>query len=628
MQRARVWLADDSPVVLAGTRDVLASRHDVMTFACGEAVLEHVAEGAQLPDLLVLDWTMPGISGLDVCRFLREEHDALALPILLLSARDSDADVEACFAAGANDHVAKPSSGAELLARAGTLLRLRAQARALRERDAHVVVSLSMIGQLEEERGALSVRARTSEGELAVVLDSIPLLVSFVDADARYRLVNQAYERWFGVSCAALRGQKVRDVIGETAWEELGPLVERGLAGERFDFQRNDVPYRLGGLRDVRGSFIPHRTGAHIDGYVAVLEDVTARRRLEREREAAQAQVAEVLDTMSDAFFAVDGAWRIVLVNRNFERMLAVPREGLLDRFLWGVPELDASLTFASELRRCMVEGVPCAFVEKASKGGRWFDIRGVPTSAGGLSVVFRDVTAEKLVEIEARKRIELEQQLIGIVSHDLRNPLDVISLSTALLAQKYDLPDDARRTVSRIEGAATRSTRLVADLLDFTQGRFTGGIRVDLRPAALHDIVRTVVDDLEAVFPRRAIVVGEDLGLHGNWDEARLAQVVQNLATNAVKYSPPDSVVRIETFRDGDAAALRVHNGGAPIPAGKLSVLFEPFQRASDTGRLARSVGLGLYIARQIVDAHLGSITVASSEQAGTTFTVRLPAA
>lgn len=145
-------------------------------------------------------------------------------------------------------------------------------------------VSVQVEARRRVEALVLDVRAK--EAEIKSVIDALPVLVSFVGTDERYRLVNKAYETWFGVDAAALRGQHIAELIGPAAYAVLGPHVKRAIAGERFRFEQQGVPYRLGGARDIAVSFIPRPNSAgEIDGYVALLEDVTERRRKDVERE-------------------------------------------------------------------------------------------------------------------------------------------------------------------------------------------------------------------------------------------------------------------------------------------------------------------------------------------------------
>ncbi|HZH04022.1 MAG TPA: ATP-binding protein, partial [Myxococcaceae bacterium] len=111
------------------------------------------------------------------------------------------------------------------------------------------------------------------------------------------------------------------------------------------------------------------------------------------------------------------------------------------------------------------------------------------------------------------------------------------------------------------------------------------------------------------------------------HWDGDRLAQAVGNLITNALHYSPPQSSVRVETRGEGAQVTVAVHNDGEPIPAERLPHVFEPMQRAaSEVNKAGRSVGLGLYIVRHLIEAHEGTVSVESSHGRGTTFTLTLP--
>lgn len=229
--------------------------------------------------------------------------------------------------------------------------------------------------------------------------------------------------------------------------------------------------------------------------------------------------------------------------------------------------------------------------------------------------------------ESELRKRIDFEQQLIGIVSHDLRNPLSAIHMGATLLARREELDARAAKSVVRIQASAERAIRMVKNLLDFTQARLGGGIPIEPRPADVHEVTRSMLEEVESAYPTRELEVQHEGDGRGEWDADRLAQVVQNLVTNALKYSPEDSLVRVSTRGEDGWVSCSVSNRGAPIPADKLPGIFEPLQRATDeVDRTGRSVGLGLYIVKRLVDAHGGTVTVTSTEAEGTLFTVRLP--
>ncbi len=232
----------------------------------------------------------------------------------------------------------------------------------------------------------------------------------------------------------------------------------------------------------------------------------------------------------------------------------------------------------------------------------------------------------EALAE-ELHQRADFEQQLIGIVSHDLRTPVSAILLGVVALLRGEELSVRQTKSAVRIQSSAERASRMIRDLLDFTQARLGGGIRIERRATDLHELTRGVLEEIEATHGDRELQWSREGDGRGEWDPDRLGQVVQNLVTNALKYSPAGTPVRIETCAEDGGVVLSVHNEGAPIPPERLGSIFQPLQRASDAvDKAGRSIGLGLYIVKQVVDAHGGDIGVESTAEAGTTFTVRLP--
>jgi signal transduction histidine kinase/CheY-like chemotaxis protein len=227
----------------------------------------------------------------------------------------------------------------------------------------------------------------------------------------------------------------------------------------------------------------------------------------------------------------------------------------------------------------------------------------------------------------ELRRRTEFEQQLIGIVSHDLRNPLGAITMAAGLLLASPGLSERQLKAAQRIASSCERATRLIRDFLDFTQARLGTGIPLKRRLTDLDDVTRHVVDEVLQAHPERQVQVEPCGGCHGQWDPDRIAQVLTNLVGNALAYSPPGTPVSVKTRTEPGYALLEIHNEGTPISPELLPRLFEPLTRGAPTsGQQSRSIGLGLYIVREIVRGHGGSVDVASAVDTGTTFTVRLP--
>jgi signal transduction histidine kinase len=225
---------------------------------------------------------------------------------------------------------------------------------------------------------------------------------------------------------------------------------------------------------------------------------------------------------------------------------------------------------------------------------------------------------------LEFERRRKAVDYILGIVGHDLRNPLGAVHMSAALLQKKGGLAGWQARTVERMRSSAGRMGRIIADLLSYTRTRLGSGLPIAARPARLDEIVSRVVDELSAVNPDREITVSRDGDVSGEWDPDRLEQVASNLVSNAVDHGDVGPV-KVELSAEADDVVLRVRNRGPAMPAEVLTHLFEPFSRGPDEkSRKASGLGLGLYIAREIVRGHGGEIHASSDGE--TVVTVRLP--
>jgi signal transduction histidine kinase len=237
------------------------------------------------------------------------------------------------------------------------------------------------------------------------------------------------------------------------------------------------------------------------------------------------------------------------------------------------------------------------------------------------------DVTDEKRTREELKSALEVRDLVMGVLAHDLRNPLNAIVVSAERLARSEDMPETATTAGAMIQRAARRMTEMIETLLTFTSARFTGKpFSLARVPGDLHVIARELVGELRAAWPRRTIELESTGDANGAWDGTRIAEAISNLVTNALYYGDPAAPVRIAIDGESQDVVVRVHNEGAPIPESLFPVLFEPFKRGT-TGRTSpHGLGLGLYVVDQIVKAHGGSVDVQSTAKDGTTFTIRIP--
>jgi signal transduction histidine kinase len=220
----------------------------------------------------------------------------------------------------------------------------------------------------------------------------------------------------------------------------------------------------------------------------------------------------------------------------------------------------------------------------------------------------------------------ESRELFLATLGHDLRNPLNAILVSSQLVVRSGQLDEENTRIASQMSGFAKVMTVMIHDLLDFTRTRLGGGMPVSATRTDLQDLCRDVLDEFRATHPHRPLRLESFGDTSGEWDAARLRQVVSNLVANAIQYGG-DAPVEVFARVEESDVLFAVRNKGPPISSPALPTIFDPFVRAPEGAtKHRRGVGLGLYIARQIVIAHGGTIVVASDETTGTVFTVRLP--
>ena len=253
----------------------------------------------------------------------------------------------------------------------------------------------------------------------------------------------------------------------------------------------------------------------------------------------------------------------------------------------------------------------------------RWFEAELFPLGPH-VAGLWRDVTEtvkRKRAEESLRAEKEAREQILGIVAHDLRSPIAAIRMAAAAVASN---PATGASFAQSISETAQRLDRRIASLLDFSIARFGSGIAPEHAPSDLDRACRIAVSELRAARPDCEVALAMSGDLHGHWDCDRILQVLGNLLDNGAKHGD-GYPLQLSASGDEHAVRIAVHNVGSPIAPDLLPHIFEPFRRGPRTSD-RRGAGLGLYVARQIVSAHGGEITVLSPDGDGTTFVVTLP--
>jgi PAS domain S-box-containing protein len=437
---------------------------------------------------------------------------------------------------------------------------------------------------------------------------------------------NDALAKMYGYSRAdEIVGARLGDLMPIDKPENVAYLRAFIRAGYRLKDAASVELDQSGHERRFRNNLVGILEGGKILRGWGTQRDVTEAERLLTRYQLLQAHSRDII-------LLVNGdSGRLLDANVAAEAAYGYTREELLALTVFDLRAPNTVPPVEEHLRSAREHGILIE-TEQLRKDGRVIPVevsaRGVVIDGENiLLAIIRDITTRRAAEEELQRRIEFEKQIVGIVSHDLKNPLATILLQAGGALRLPGLDERTQKMLARIQRAAERGSRMVSDLLDFTQARLGGAIPIESRSLHLGEVVRQTLEELRPLFAGRRIDLAAEGDLEGVWDGERLGQVVSNLASNALKYSPPETVVRVRVIGEGGSVVLEIHNEGEPIPEQRLPSVFEPLQRAvPGIDKAGRSVGLGLYIVNQVVRAHGGSVDVVSTKSLGTTFTVRLP--
>lgn len=489
-------------------------------------------------------------------------------------------------------------------------------------------------------RQTASDAVRAAAEQLRFITDHVPVLIIHCDTEARYRFVNAPYAARFGLSPDQVVGKHIADVLGDEAYESIRSYVEAAKRGESAEFEQQ-IPYRYG-TRWMHCEYVPERDSVgRVVGFVAVIQDVTDRHeavealrnseRLLQDRNtllrlALQASPAMVFewDIKSHRVRRVVSALEGLPTNPDwepfeaFEHLVHPDDRSLFHRNLANAIASDTGI-YRSEFRIRFQDDEE-HWLEDHGRFER--DAEGRPERLIGIAL---DITDRKRIEEGLKRELRTNEMFVGVLSHDLRNPLGGI-LMAAELGLENAQTVAVKRTFDRIAHSARRMLRMIEQLLDLTRIRMTHGLELRRVPSNLAAISDAVVEELKAANPTAELVL-EVLGdMRGCWDPDRLAQLVSNLVGNAIQHaSGSRRVVILMDGTDASVVKLCVHNYGT-ISANVRPVLFEPFKRSAHDGTKTAGLGLGLYVAKQVALAHGGDLQAQSGPERGTTFELVLP--
>jgi PAS domain S-box-containing protein len=494
------------------------------------------------------------------------------------------------------------------------------------------------------ERKQAEEALRASEARLTAILEQLPVGVGVMDRESRLQMGNSVF-RSFNISGAPSPDPEVRRKW--SVWDDQGKLLPqhrwpgaRAMRGERVT-PGLECRYREddGRERWAVVSAVPiEATHGRAAGAIVTLEDVTHRKKMEEALRGSEERLREYAEMLENAPVLVrDIDDRIVIWNRGMERMYGWSREtalGKASRELlktqFPVPAADIQLelertgAWEGELRHQRADG------SEMIVASRWILHRGGTGAPATVVEVDADVSALRRMEESLRQADRRKDEFLGMLSHELRNPLAPIRNSLFILDHADPTSAQARRARDVVARQVLHLSRIVDDLLDATRIA-RGKVQLQLVELDLAHLVRRIGEDSTQLLADRGldlvVVVPRD-GIVVRGDETRLIQVFGNLIQNSAKFTPPGGRVAMTVeVRDGEVE-VHVRDTGAGIDPRQLSTIFEPFtQGEQDLARTEGGLGLGLALVKGLVELHGGRVAAFSEGPGrGTDVTVRLP--
>jgi PAS domain S-box-containing protein len=487
--------------------------------------------------------------------------------------------------------------------------------------------------------------------EFRELFEAAPDAVLVVDPHGVIVRVNKQTERLFGYSSAELVGEAIEVLIPER-YRAQHPQHVAGyvraprtrpmgsglaLSGRRRDGSEFPVEISLSPISSGRGGMV-----------AAAIRDVTDRKQIEDEARRANAYLLSAVDSIQDAFSLYDEEDRVVLVNSAFRELLGRGMTGaivgrrfeeIVDAALRaGVVEHGDTPADAIRSRWLAYHRLPSGAFELETGEGRALRVIDRHTAEHGTVSLIIDVTEDRLRADELRRARELAEaasnaksEFLASMSHELRTPLNAVLGFAQLLQRdrKQPLTDRQQERIEHVMRGGEHLLKLIDEVLDLSRIE-AGGVTISAEPVGVRDLLDEVVNTLEPMATRASVQLATAAippALPAvKVDRTRLAQILMNFGSNAIKYNRPNGHVTFRVTRHDSSVRIAVIDDGVGIPEQKRARIFEPFHRAGQEAGPIEGTGIGLAISKRLAELMKGTVGFTSETDRGSTFWVEVP--
>lgn len=634
MANTRILVVDDSESFRRTVVDYILRPAGYVVYEASDGQGGLAVAAAHEPALIVADWQMPVMDGLEMTAALREQGDDT--PVILVTAEGSEAVASRAIRAGVAGYLSKTFQPDDLLTLIDHILTERRQRQQMLDdlkrsnaQLAQQVQQLALLNELSQmltgslELEALLARVVEAAVKLTEAEEGSLLLRDAATGDltmvAAKNFDDQFVQTFRIKSDDSLAGEVVRSgepvIIGAESPQKIKTAyLVRSLIYVPLKV-RDAVIGVLGVDNRTRGKLFGESDLQPLVTLASYAAAAIQNARLYHEAVIERSKLETILAQTPDVVIVVDEGFRVILMNepaRAAFNVNGIDPVGL--PLLQVTRNADLYTLFYNLRQNPEVTSAEVVLEDTRVLNAHLSRVQGV-----GLAMVMQDITHLKQLD-------RIKSEFVSTVSHDLRSPLTAILGYTELIGRVGEVNDMQRECISRVRLSVNQITHLITDLLDL--GRIEAGFDTTREPCQMGQLVKYALEGLSVEAARKHIQVVTRLkdvpAVQGS--PTRVRQMISNLIENAIKYTPAGGQVTVELEERSGSVVLVVSDTGVGIPPREQPHIFDKFYRGEGIAEDVPGTGLGLSIVKSIVETHAGRIWVDSKPGKGTTFTVVLP--
>ena len=656
-KRFKILLVDDDPANIQVMTSALIDEYDIITAMNGYDAISLIKE--HIPDMILLDVMMPDLSGFEVCRIIKSYEAYADIPVIFLTALDTyDGELQG-LQLGGIDYLAKPVNFNLLKLRVRNHLELKERNLLVKEQRDLLAQQKEELESINEQMRITKAALRESRKQLSDIIDFLPDATLAIDSEKRVIIWNRAIEEMTGIPAAEMIGKgdnaytipfygEARPNLMNLVFEERDEMASYPNVTRAGDTLMGEVYCKS--LYNNKGAWVfakaspLHDQSGNVIGVIESIRDITLLKQAELKLREANEFSEQIIRSAQEGVIVYDLNLRYRVWNPFMEQISGRTQGEVLGRHPSELFPFVQSSGLTARLKRVLAGDLPVTIdfpyaVAETGKSG-WCSDLSVPLRDAndriiGVIATIRDISWRKRILEELNQALEdakkshaTMSRLLSIVAHEFRTPLGLLTGSADILDRYKErlTPEKLNEQNENIQSAARQLTNLIGSLLSFN---LIGTDRAGKLPHLLDigETCRIIAAEVETVWGaghKLDLRISEKCGT-AMLDEITFRRILENLLTNAFRYTPSDGAVSLHVRRDKQLLQIEISDSGIGIPEEEQALIFDAFYRSRNVeGR--RGLGLGLSIVNESLLQMGGTIAVKSKIGEGTTMCVEIP--